>query len=87
MEQDHRLIENVKNIVLEVNSGNLNNRLETITENESLEELKSNLNKMLDSISYKINNNLGDMELALEEFRHMNFSYRIKILREKLLKH
>ncbi|ADG94079.1 methyl-accepting chemotaxis sensory transducer [Arcobacter nitrofigilis DSM 7299] len=78
LEQDHRLIENVKNIVLEVNSGNLNNRLETITENESLEELKSNLNKMLDSISYKINNNLGDMELALEEFRHMNFSYRIK---------
>ena len=51
LKQDEALINNVKNVVLEINKGNLKNRIEAKTENESLEELKNILNEMLVLIS------------------------------------
>ncbi|PHO16860.1 chemotaxis protein, partial [Malaciobacter molluscorum LMG 25693] len=77
LDQDFKLIDNVKQIVEEVNNGNIQNRLQSSTENKSLEELKVNLNKMLQSISDKVNDNLVEIDKALNEFSNMNFAYRI----------
>ncbi|RXJ83870.1 methyl-accepting chemotaxis protein [Arcobacter sp. CECT 8985] len=77
LDQDYKLIENVKQIVSEVNNGNITHRLESKTENQSLEELKNNLNEMLDSISNKVNDNFAQIDTALIEFGNMNFAHRI----------
>ncbi|PHO13960.1 chemotaxis protein [Malaciobacter marinus] len=77
LDQDYKLIDNVKHIVSEVNAGNLENRVTIKTENKSLEDLKQNLNEMLDSISSKINNNFIEIDKSLVEFKQMNFTHRI----------
>lgn len=78
IEQDNQIIDGVKKIVSEVNSGNLTNRVTNITENESLEELKNIFNSMINTISNKINHNFNDIENALNEFKNMNFTHRIQ---------
>ncbi|AXX92526.1 Cache sensor-containing MCP-domain signal transduction protein [Malaciobacter molluscorum LMG 25693] len=77
IEDDNKLIENVKQIVSEVNNGHVKNRVEFKTKNKSLEELKVNLNKMLQSISDNVNDNFDEVEKALNEFQNMNFTYRL----------
>ncbi|RXJ99505.1 chemotaxis protein [Arcobacter sp. CECT 8986] len=77
LDQDFKLIDNVKQIVTEVNHGSVKNRLQATTENKSLEELKTNLNEMLTSISTKVNDNFEEIDKALHEFSNMNFTYRI----------
>ncbi|RXJ82461.1 methyl-accepting chemotaxis protein [Arcobacter sp. F2176] len=78
IEEDEKVIENVKDVVMAVNSGNLSTRVTQKTENQGLEELKNIFNEMIDSISSKINNNLNDIDSALNELKNMNFTHRIK---------
>ncbi|MCT7634324.1 methyl-accepting chemotaxis protein [Aliarcobacter butzleri] len=78
LKQDEALINNVKEVVLEINKGNLNNRIETKTENESLEELKNILNEMLVLISSKVNNNLVAIDEVLQTYKKMDFRPRIE---------
>ena len=77
IEQDNQVINGVKKVVNDVNSGDLTNRVTVVTDNQSLEELKNIFNEMIDSISNKINHNFNDIEYALNEFKHMNFTHRI----------
>ncbi|MDN5049728.1 methyl-accepting chemotaxis protein [Aliarcobacter butzleri] len=78
LKQDEALINNVKEVVLEINKGNLNNRIEAKTENESLEELKNILNEMLVIISSKVNNNLVAIDEVLQKYKKMDFRPRIE---------
>ncbi|MFW3412101.1 methyl-accepting chemotaxis protein [Aliarcobacter butzleri] len=78
LKQDEALINNVKEVVLEINKGNLNNRIEAKTENESLEELKNILNEMLVLISSKVNNNLVAIDEVLQKYKKMDFRPRIE---------
>ena len=78
LKQDEALINNVKEVVLEINKGNLNNRIEAKTENESLEELKNILNEMLILISSKVNNNLVAIDEVLQKYKKMDFRPRIE---------
>ncbi|MCT7644728.1 methyl-accepting chemotaxis protein [Aliarcobacter butzleri] len=78
LKQDEALINNVKEVVLEINKGNLNNRIEAKTENESLEELKNILNEMLVLISSKVNNNLVAIDEVLQTYKKMDFRPRIE---------
>ncbi|MFW2554868.1 methyl-accepting chemotaxis protein [Aliarcobacter butzleri] len=78
LKQDEALINNVKEVVLEINKGNINNRIEAKTENESLEELKNILNEMLVLISSKVNNNLVAIDEVLQKYKKMDFRPRIE---------
>ncbi|MGB7401352.1 MAG: methyl-accepting chemotaxis protein [Arcobacter sp.] len=78
IEQDEEVINNVKNIVKDVNSGDLSTRVTRKTDNEGLEELKNIFNIMLDSISNKIHHNLNEVDEVLNELKNMNFTHRIK---------
>ncbi|MDN5099856.1 cache domain-containing protein [Aliarcobacter butzleri] len=78
LKQDEALINNVKEVVLEINKGNLNNRIEAKTENDSLEELKNILNEMLVLISSKVNNNLVAIDEVLQTYKKMDFRPRIE---------
>ncbi|MFX4232695.1 methyl-accepting chemotaxis protein [Aliarcobacter butzleri] len=78
LKQDEALINNVKEVVLEINKGNLNNRIEAKTENGSLEELKNILNEMLVLISSKVNNNLVAIDEVLQKYKKMDFRPRIE---------
>ncbi|BAK70938.1 MAG: cache domain-containing protein [Aliarcobacter butzleri] len=78
LKQDEALINNVKEVVLEINKGNLKNRIEAKTENESLEELKNILNEMLILISSKVNNNLVVIDEVLQTYKKMDFRPRIE---------
>ncbi len=77
IEQDEKLINNVKNVVSEINKGNLKNRIEAKSDNESLEELKNILNEMLTLISGKINDDLIVIDEVLNEYKNVNFTVRI----------
>ena len=75
--QDEILINDVKSVVSEINKGNLRNRIEAQSDNESLSELKNILNEMLTLISEKINNDLVVIDEVLNEYKKVNFRVRI----------
>ena len=75
--QDHDLIDDVKKVVEEVKAGYLNKRIESSTQNESLEELKNNFNDMLLGLQLKVCTNINDISLALEKYAKLDFTHRI----------
>ena len=77
IEQDEKLIHDVKEVVSQINKGNLRNRIEAKSDNESLEELKNILNEMLTLISGKINDDLIVIDEVLNEYKNVNFKVRI----------
>ncbi|AXX91503.1 methyl-accepting chemotaxis protein [Malaciobacter molluscorum LMG 25693] len=78
LEKDTAIINDVKRVVEEVKSGNLDNKVNLSTHNKGLEELKTSLNEMLDSMSKAISNDLNKIKIALEEFQKLNFTHRIE---------
>ncbi|WP_418179016.1 methyl-accepting chemotaxis protein [Aliarcobacter lanthieri] len=78
LKEDESLIDNVKEVVNEINKGNLRNRIENSTGNESLEELKNILNEMLELISNKVNNDLVVIDQVLKKYEQMDFRARIE---------
>ncbi len=77
IQQDEKLINDVKGVVSEINKGNLRNRIEAKSDNESLEELKNILNEMLTIVSEKINDDLIVIDEVLNEYKKVNFTVRI----------
>ena len=80
LKQDEALIKNVKEVVSQINKGNLKERIIAKTENDSLEELKNILNDMLEIISKKVNNDLVSIDEVLSKYKDMNFTARIENL-------
>jgi methyl-accepting chemotaxis protein len=77
IEQDNILINDVKNIVHHVAKGFLDKRIVSSTNNESLEELKSLLNDMLDNIQALVGVNINSLSEVLEQYANRNFTKKI----------
>jgi len=77
MEQDKKVLENVKKVVNEVKKGILVNKIEESTDNKGLEDLKNNFNEMITVISNTIADDLNKIKEALEKFRALDFTHRI----------
>ena len=77
IEQDTILIEDVKRVVTTINNGMLNGRIEKITKNESLEELKNIFNQMLEKLSDVVCSDTNKIQTGIKEFQQLNFSHRI----------
>ena len=77
IEQDVLLIEDVKRIVENVKHGILHKRIELTTQNQSLEELKTIFNEMLDILSQNICGDINKVSTALEKFHDLDFTHRI----------
>ena len=75
--QDEQLISNVKKVVEVVKTGNLSQKVNANSENESLEELKVIFNEMLNVVAQKVSTDINKIEVALTQFQNMNFAYRI----------
>ncbi len=80
LKQDEALIKNVKEVVSQINEGNLKERIIAKTDNDSLEELKNILNDMLEIISKKVNDDLVSIDEVLSKYKDMNFTARIENL-------
>jgi methyl-accepting chemotaxis protein len=77
IQEDERLINDVKSVVAIVKTGDLTKKVNLSTSNKSLEELKTILNEMLVIISEKVSYDINKIEKALVEFQKLNFAYRI----------
>jgi len=77
IEQDHALIQDVKRIVEEAKDGILYDRIEKNTSNDSLQELKTIFNQMLDIMSQNICGDVKKIQLALSKFQELDFTHRI----------
>ncbi|MCT7462954.1 methyl-accepting chemotaxis protein [Aliarcobacter cryaerophilus] len=75
--QDNVLIEDVKRVVNEVKSGNLNIRIEKSTINDELEELKSSFNEMLEVTKSNVCSDINKVLSVLDSFSKLDF--RVKI--------
>ncbi len=77
IEQDEALIEEVKSVVREVEKGYLTSRVKGTTVNESLEELKTNLNEMLQVLESNIAKDINKVDAVLEKYSRLNFIDKI----------
>ncbi|WNL34005.1 methyl-accepting chemotaxis protein [Arcobacter cryaerophilus gv. pseudocryaerophilus] len=75
--QDNVLIEDVKRVVNEVKSGNLNIKIEKSTINDELEELKSSFNEMLEVTKSNVCSDINKVLSVLDSFSKLDF--RVKI--------
>ena len=77
IEQDQALIDDVKQVVAKVKDGYFKQAVVKSTQNESLEELKTNLNEMLNVISNSVATDINKVKVILDEFQELNFTNRI----------
>jgi len=79
LDQDNKLINDVKEIVNHVGNGYLDKRILSSTNNESLEELKALLNNMLDNVQILVGTNINALSSVLEEYAKRNFTEKIDL--------
>jgi len=77
IEQDQALINDVKQVVSKVKDGYFKQSVVSSTQNESLEELKININEMLEVISSTVATDINKVKIILDEFQNLNFQNRI----------
>jgi methyl-accepting chemotaxis protein len=77
IDQDNVLINDVKRIVEEAKQGILYKRIEARTQNQSLEELKTIFNEMLQVTAANVCGDINKVKFVLERFQAMDFTHRI----------
>ncbi len=77
IKDDESLIDEVKTVVREVERGHLTTRVNISTSNESLEELKINLNDMLSVLEKTIAKDINSVKAVLDEYSNLNFTSKI----------
>ncbi len=77
IEQDNMLIHEVKGIVTNVGEGYLDKKIAGSTNNESLEELKTLLNDMLQNLQSLVGNNINALTEVLEEYANRDFTKKL----------
>ncbi len=78
LEQDERIISEVKNIAQLVKDGYIKQTITGSTQNKELNELKNIFNEMLDNIAKKVCGDINKIEKALSYFQKLDFTYRIE---------
>ena len=77
VDQEDKFIREVKDIVEQINQGNLNQTIVQSTNNENLNELKTLFNHMLQNLSSNISNDINKLSIALERYQKLDFTHRI----------
>ncbi len=77
IQEDEALITEVKRVVNEVNQGDIQNRINVSTSNQTLEELRINLNTMLDSFSKNVSSDITKVTKVLDRFAALDFTQTI----------
>ena len=77
LKQDEDLINAVKQIVNNIESGDLSGTVNSSTNNESLNELKSIFNQMLQTLKNKIATDLNEVSGSLEKYANKDFRSKI----------
>jgi methyl-accepting chemotaxis protein len=78
MDQDQKVIDAVKDSVETAKTGLMNQKIEVVTSNEGLEELKDGFNELLSVVSNKVSNDLNKISEALNHYQKLDFTHRIK---------
>ena len=77
IEQDDKVLNDVKRVVNLVKDGYLKENIAESTQNQGLEELKTIFNEMLNVIASNISNDVNKIKIILDEFHELKFSNRI----------
>ncbi|QKF82942.1 methyl-accepting chemotaxis protein [Halarcobacter ebronensis] len=78
LDEDRAFIEDVKSVVNRVKSGSLDVQVVKMTSNKSLDELKSILNEMIDTIRLNVNNNINSILDSLDNYSKLDFEKDIE---------
>ncbi len=78
IEEDKALIEDVKRVVDGVNAGILKQKVVKSTSNESLEELKTNFNYMLEETTKHVCEDINKIDRVLNNYAKLDFTDRVE---------
>ncbi|RXK14430.1 chemotaxis protein [Halarcobacter mediterraneus] len=79
IEEDNKLINNVKTIVNRVSDGYLDKKIDASTSNDSLNELKNLLNDMLSNLEELIGKDLNKISDILAKYTQRDFTAKLEI--------
>jgi len=74
IELENKLIKEVQSVVKTVSEGHLTSRLSVVTNTTSLNNLKDNLNEMLDTLEENIASDLNTIKETLEKYSKLDFT-------------
>lgn len=77
IESDKMMINGVKRVVVAIDKGELNQNVECNTNNEALEELKTNINRMLLSLQQNICRDLNELVATMSMYEKSDFTARL----------
>ena len=77
IDQDTALLDDVKNIAINVNNGYLNKRIEKSTTTDSLNELKEILNDMLNTLESLVGKDLNKISEVLSKYTQRDFTAKL----------
>jgi len=78
IEDDISLINEVKLVVEEIKNGNLNQKIKLSTNNQSLEDLKTIINEMIEVIANEVCEDINHLKTSLENYQNLDFRHRIE---------
>ncbi|RXJ69550.1 chemotaxis protein [Halarcobacter ebronensis] len=78
LDEDKVLIENVKSVVNQVKSGNLDVKVTKESSNKSLNDLKDIINEMIDTVKQNVNNNINTILESLDNYSKLDFEKNIE---------
>ena len=78
IEEDTRLLEEVKNIAAKVRDGHIRQSISASTSNAELNELKNIFNDMLSNIADKVCDDINYIQEALQKYQNLDFTYQIQ---------
>ncbi len=78
IDSDKKFLEEINQMVNTIKNGYLNQRLNNKTKTKNLEELRIQINEMIENLELKISSNINDISLALKKYSELNFTHRIK---------
>ncbi len=77
IDQDTKLIDNVKEIVQSVNKGLLDSRVTKESDSQSLNDLKNLINEMLNTLQSLIGTNINNLSAVLESYSNYDFTKKL----------
>jgi methyl-accepting chemotaxis protein len=77
IEQDEKLIQEVKSIVEKIKNGDLTREVKNSTDNQILQELKLIFNDMLKTIASNVDGDINKITMALDKYKDLDFTYKI----------
>jgi len=77
--QDNELIQDVKNVVNKVSQGLLDEKVQSNTNNEALNELKDLLNSMLDNLQKFVGVNINSLSDVLDAYANKDFTKQLDV--------